>query len=118
MSDVKKEAEGGPSPSDRTLPRREWLTAFTVGGVAAAGATLGIDSCETVPRAADSPELELRYIKAAVEPLSKTDYVTEAKRQGLLSEDIHEALTADMNEYLATTYQALVYSELINALLS
>lgn len=116
MSDVKKQADGEPSPSDRTLPRREWITAFTVGGVVAAGATLGIDSCETVPRAADSPELELRYIKDAVEPLRKTDYVTEAKRQGLLSKDIHEALTADMNEYLATTYQALVYSELVNAL--
>jgi hypothetical protein len=116
MSDVKKQAEGEPSPSDRTLPRREWITAFTVGGVAAAGATLGIDSCDTVPRAADSPELELRYIKAAVEPLSKTDYVAKAKRQGLLSEDIQEALSADVNEYLATTYQALVYSELITAL--
>ncbi|MBW1755596.1 MAG: hypothetical protein JRJ80_05450 [Deltaproteobacteria bacterium] len=116
MSDSKKQTESEPASSDRTLPRREWITAFTVGGVVAAGATLGIDSCQTVPRAADSPELELRYIKTAVEPLSKKDYVAEAKRQGLLSEDIHEALTADINEYLSTTYQALVYSELINGL--
>jgi hypothetical protein len=116
MSDSKKQTEAGPTSSDRTLPRREWLTAFTVGGVVAAGATLGVDSCQTVPRAADSPELELRYIKTAVEPLSKKDYVAEAKRQGILSEDIHEGLTADINEYLSTTYQALVYSELINAL--
>ena len=116
MSDSKKQTEGEPASSDRTLPRREWITAFTVGGVVAACATLRIDSCETVPRAADSPELELRYIKTAVEPLSKKDYVAEAKRQGLLSEDIHEALTADINEYLSTTYQALVYSELINGL--
>ena len=48
--------------------------------------------------------------------MSKKDYVAEAKRQGLLSGDIHEALTADINEYLSTTYQALVYSELINGL--
>ena len=116
MSDLEKQTEGEPASSDRTLPRRQWITAFTVGGVAAAGATLGIDSCETVPRAADAPELELGYIKNAIEPLGKKDYVAEAKRKGLLSEDIHEALTADINEYLSTTYQALVYSELINAL--
>ena len=116
MSDSKKQTEGEPTASNHTLPRRQWLTAFTVGGVAAAGATIGIDSCETVPREADAPELELGYIKTAIEPLSKKDYVAEAKRQGLLSEDIHEALTADINEYLSTTYQALVYSELINAL--
>lgn len=116
MSDSKEPNEGEETSSGRTLPRREWLTAFTVGGVAAASVTLGYESCETVPRAADSPELELDYIKAAIEPLNKTDYVAEAKRQGLLSEDIHEALTADINEYLSTTYQALVYSELINAM--
>lgn len=116
MSGTKKQSEAEPTSSNRTLPRREWLTAFAVGGVAATSATLGYESCETVPRAADSPALEVRYIKTAVEPLSKKDYVAEAKRQGLLSEDIHEALTADINEYLSTTYQALVYSELINGL--
>ena len=116
MSDSKKQTEAEPTSSDHTLRRRDWLTAFTVGGVAAAGATLGGDSCETVPRAGDSPELELRFIKTAVEPLSKKDYVAEAKRRGILSADIHEALTVDINEYLSTTYQALVFSELINAL--
>jgi len=116
MSDSENQTQGEPTASNSTLPRRQLLTAFTVGGVAAASATLGIDSCDTVPRAPDAPELELRYIKTAVEPLSKKDYVAEAKRQGLLSKDIHEALTADINEYLATTYQALVYSELVNAL--
>ena len=116
MSDSKKQPEGKPPSSSRTLPRREWLTAFTVGGVAAAGATLGIDTCETVPRAADSPELELGYIKTAVEPLSKKDYVAEAKQREIIGQEIHEALAADINEYLSTTYQALVYSELINAL--
>jgi len=116
MSDSKKQPEGEPPSSSRTLPRREWLTAFTVGGVAAAGATLGIDTCETVPRAADSPELELGYIKTAVEPLSKKDYVAEAKQREIIGQEIHEALAADINEYLSTTYQALVYSELINAL--
>ncbi len=116
MSDSKKQTEREPTSSNRTLPRREWLTAFAVGGVAATSATLGYESCETVPRAADSPELELDYIKAAIEPLSKTDYVAEAKRRGLFSEDIHEALTADINEYFSTAYQALVYSELINTL--
>jgi hypothetical protein len=116
MSDSKKQTEGEPTSSGRTLPRREWLTAFAVGGVATASATLGYESCETVPRAVDAPELEIGYIKAAVEPLSEKDYVAEAKRRGLLSEDIHEALSADINEYLSTTYQALVYSELINGL--
>jgi hypothetical protein len=116
MSDSKKQTEPAPASSNRTLPRREWLTAFAVGGVAATSATLGYESCETVPRAADSPELELDYIKAAIEPLTKTDYVAEAKRRGLFSEDIHEALTADINEYFSTAYQALVYSELINTL--
>ncbi|MBW2189966.1 MAG: hypothetical protein JRG93_10335 [Deltaproteobacteria bacterium] len=113
-SDPKSEAD--PIPPARSLPRREWLAAFAAGGVVTATGALGYSSCETRPRSADSPELELGYIKAAIKPLRERDYVADAKRQGLLREDIQEALAGDINEYMATSYQALVYSELVNAL--
>jgi hypothetical protein len=116
MSKSERQTEADPATPERSLPRREWLTAFAVGGVATATVALGYESCQTRPRAADSPELELGYIKAALKPLRETDYVAEGKRQGLLSKDIQEALATDINEYLATSYQALVYSELVNAL--
>lgn len=116
MSESEKEPERNPDPSERTLPRREWLAAFAVGGAAAATATLGYESCEATPRAADSPELELGYIRTALQPLKEMDYVAEGQRQELLSQDIHDELSADINQYLSTTYQALVYSELVNAL--
>ena len=118
MSDSKNETDAERSSSSRSLPRREWLTAFAVGGVATATATLGYESCQTSrpPRATDSPALELGYIKRGIKPLRTTDYVAEGRRQGLLSEEIHEALATDINEYLSTTYQALVYSELVSSL--
>lgn len=116
MSKSERQTGADPVTSERSLPRREWLTAFAVGGVATATAALGYDSCQTRPRAVDSPELELGYIKAALKPLRAMNYVEEGKRQGLLSTDIQEALATDINDYLATSYQALVYSELVNAL--
>mgnify|MGYP001815075556 CR=1 FL=1 len=116
MSDAKKSSEADSDSSKRILPRREWLTGFADGGVVTAGAGLGYESCEVAPSSAGSAELELKYIQAAVEPLRDGDHVAEGKRQGLLSEEIQGELAADVNEYLSTTYQALVYSELVNAL--
>ena len=116
MSDSEKEPEGTSDSSKRMLPRREWLTGFAAGGVVTAGAAIGYDSCEVSPRVSDSAELELKYIKAAVEPLRDGDHVAEGKRQGLLSDEIQGELAGDVNEYLSTTYQALVYSELVNGL--
>lgn len=116
MSESENQTDGEQTSSEHTLPRRQWLTAFAVGGVATATATLGYESCEASPQELGSPEEGLRYIKAALQPLREMDYVAEGKRQGLLSEDIHAALATDVNEYLSTTYQALVYSELVNAL--
>lgn len=116
MSESEKEIKRDAASSGRTLPRRQWLAGVAVGGAAAATATLGYESCETTPRAADSPELELGYINTALQPLQELDYVAEGKRKGLLSQEIHEELSADINQYLSTTYQALVYSELVNAL--
>lgn len=115
MSESPEQSETDPIPAQR-LPRREWLSTFAVGGLSTATAALGCNSYGTLPRDAHSPELELRSIKAAVQPLRTTDYVAEAKRQGILETDISDALAADINEFLGTTYQALVYSELVNAL--
>lgn len=112
-----EEPKGSDSTSQPGIQRRQWLTGFAAGGVVATTATLGYDSCQVQRRrAADSPALELNYIRASIEPLREVDYVAEGKRQGLLSGDIKEALAADINQYLATTYQALVYSELVTAL--
>lgn len=118
MSDSEKQDQDDSASASfqRTVPRREWLTAFAAGGVVTAGATLGYQSCEVQPRDADAPELELKFIKAAVKPLQEIDYVAEGKRRGLLAEDIQKELAADVNEYLSTTYQAFVYSELVNAM--
>ncbi|MGB5194278.1 MAG: hypothetical protein WBN70_14940, partial [Polyangiales bacterium] len=116
MADSENDTEGEETSLQRSLPRREWFTAFAAGGVVAATAALGYESCEVAPRPSDSPDLELRYIKDAVDPLRTTDYVAEGKRQGIFSDDIQGTLATDVNEYLSTTYQALVYSELVNAL--
>jgi len=116
MSESDKQTKHDAASSGRTLPRREWLAGVVVGGAVAATATLGYESCETTPRSPDSPELELGYIKTALQPLKELDYVAEGKRKGLLSQDIQDELSADINQYLSTTYQALVYSELVNAL--
>jgi len=116
MSDSEKKTESGEDVSNRALPRREWLTGFAAGGVVTAGAALGYEACEVSPRASDSAELELAYIKSAIEPLRDGDHVAEGKRQGVLTDEVQGELAADINEYLSTTYQALVYSELVNAL--
>jgi len=110
----KSEKQADPIPSQHPLPRREWLTAFAAGGLSTMA--LGCKPYRTSPQEAHSPELELRSIKTAVEPLRTTDYVAEAKRQGILDQDFSEELAADVNQFLGTTYQALVYSELVSQL--
>ncbi len=116
MSDSDKKPEGSSDSSSRRLPRREWLTGFAAGGFVTAGAAIGYESCKLSPRASDSAEFELAYIKSAIEPLRDGDHVAEGKRQGVLTDEVQGELAADINEYLSTTYQALVYSELVNAL--
>ncbi|MGB5695843.1 MAG: hypothetical protein WBM46_09340 [Polyangiales bacterium] len=117
MSKSEKQVKADPISSVRPLARREWLTTFAVGGIAAATAALPkYASSQTRRRAAGSPELELRSIKAALEPLRTTNYVEEGKRQGIFDEDIDDGLSADINQFLGTTYQALVYSQLVNEL--
>lgn len=117
MSESKRKTPDDPISSEHCLPRREWLTAFAAGGLAAATAALPrYSSGQTLPRAANSPKLELRYIKNAIKPLRTRNYVEEAQRQGILDNGIDDALTADINQFLGTTYQAQVYSELVNAL--
>jgi hypothetical protein len=110
----KSEKQADPIQSQHPLPRREWLTAFAAGGLSTMA--LGCKPYRTSPHEAQSPELELRSIKAAVEPLRTTDYVAEAKRQGILDQDFRQELAADVNQFLGTTYQALVYSELVSQL--
>lgn len=110
----KSEKQADPIPSQHPLPRREWLTAFAAGGLSTMA--LGCKPYRTSPHEAHSPELELRSIKNAVEPLRTTDYVAEAKRQGILDQDFSEELALDVNQFLGTTYQALVYSELVSQL--
>jgi len=117
MSSSESKTEADPISPEHSLGRREWLTAFAAGGIAAATAALPrYGSGQTLPRAADSPALELRYIKAAIKPLRARNYVEEGKRQGILDKGIDDALAADINQFLETNYQALVYSELVNAL--
>ncbi|MGB8222130.1 MAG: hypothetical protein WCF10_06060 [Polyangiales bacterium] len=117
MSKSQKQTETDPISSELSLARREWLTTFAVGGFAAAAATLPkYASSQGRPPAADSPELELRHIKAALDPLRATNFVEEGKRQGILDLDIDDGLAADINQFLGTTYQALVYAELVNQL--
>jgi hypothetical protein len=113
-----KEKPGSEETKDgkRKLPRRDWLAGFAAGGVVTAGAALGYESCQVKPRVAYAPDLELSYIKSAIGPLQSTDFVSEGQRRGLLDEGIQKDLAGDINEYLSTTYQAFVYSELINAL--
>jgi hypothetical protein len=114
-SDEKTETEG-KDEEKRKLPRREWLAGFAAGGVVTAGAALGYESCQVTPRVAYAPDLELSYVKSAIGPLQTTDFVSEGQRRGLLETGIQKGLADDINEYLSTTYQAFVYSELINAL--
>ena len=103
--------------ADRCIARREWLTSFAVAGVAAAAAALPKHaSSQAPPHASNAPELELRRIKAAVDPLRVTNYVEEGQRRGIFDAEIDDELATDINELLGTTYQALVYSELVNAL--
>lgn len=117
MSTSERNTEAEPTSSEHTLPRREWLTAFAAGGVAAVTAALPrYVSGQTLPPPADAPKLELRYIKHAVKPLRGRNYVEEGKREGILDGGIDEQLAADINQFLGTTYQAFVYSELVNAL--
>jgi hypothetical protein len=117
MSKAEQKTEADSISSEHSLRRREWLTAFAAGGFAAATAALPrYGSGQTLPPTADSPELELRYIKDAIKPLRARNYVEEAKRQGILDRGIDDALAADINQFLETNYQALVYSELVNAL--
>jgi len=114
-SDPNTEAE--PITSEYSLPRRDWLTAFAAGGIAAATAALPrYASGERARRPADAPELELKYIKSAVKPLEGRNYGEEAKQQGILDGGVNGQLEADINQFLGTTYQAFVYSELVNAL--
>lgn len=114
-SDEKSEPEG-KDEKKQPLPRRDWLAGFAAGGVVTAGAALGYESCQVKPRVAYAPDLELSYVKSAIGPLQSTDFVTEGQRRGLLEDGIQKDLADDINEYLSTTYQAFVYSELINAL--
>lgn len=117
MSKSEPDTEAEPVTSEHSLPRREWLTAFAAGGIAAVTAALPrYASGQRGPRPADSPELELRYIKDAVKPLDGRNYVEEAKQQGILDGGVNGQLEADINQFLGTTYQAFVYSELVNAL--
>lgn len=103
--------------ADHLIARREWLTSFAVAGVAAAAAALPKHaSSQAPPHASNAPELELRRIKAAVDPLRVTNYVEEGQRRGIFDAEIDDELATDINELLGTTYQALVYSELVNAL--
>jgi len=117
MSKSEQKTVADSISSEHSLRRREWLTAFAAGGFAAATAALPrYGSGQTLPPTGDSPELELRYIKHAIKPLRARNYVEEAKRQGILDGGIDDALAADINQFLETNYQALVYSELVNAL--
>jgi len=117
MSKSAPHTEAEPIPSAHALPRREWLTVFAAGGIAAATAALPrYASSQKRRRPTDSPELELQYIKSAVEPLGARNYVEEGKREGILDGGINGELAADINQFLGTTYQAFVYSELVNAL--
>ena len=116
MSKPEKQIEAVPISFELSVARREWLTTFAVGGVAAAATLPKSASSQARSRAAGSPELELHHIRAALEPLRTTDYVEEGKRQGILDGDIDDGLATDINQFLGTTYQALVYSELVNQL--
>lgn len=117
MSNSERNHETDPISSEPSLARREWLTAFAAGGIATVTAALPrYASSQRRARPADSPELELRYIKEAVEPLKTRNYVEEAKREGIVDGGINGQLAADINQFLGTTYQAFVYSELVNAL--
>jgi hypothetical protein len=117
MSKPERQTESDAIPSELSIARREWLTTFAVAGVAAATAAIPkYASSQTRPHAANSPELELRHIKTALEPLRAANYVEEGQRRGILDTDIDDALATDINQFLGTTYQALVYSELVNAL--
>jgi hypothetical protein len=116
MSDSKKQPETDADSSKRGLPRREWLAGFAAGGVVTAGAAIGYESCEVRPPTPESAKLELNYINSAIEPLRGGDHVAEGKRQGVFTDEVQGQLATDINEYLSTTYQALVYSELVNAL--
>lgn len=112
----KKPTDEANGENKNTLPRRDWLTGFAAGGVVTAGAALGYESCQVKPSVAYAPDLELAYVKSAVNPLQSIDFVSEGQQRGLLDKEIPRDLAGDINEYLSTTYQAFVYSELINAL--
>lgn len=114
-SEEKSESEA-KGEKKQTLPRRDWLAGFAAGGVVTAGAALGYESCQVQPSVAYAPDLELGYIKSAVNPMRSMDFVSEGQRRGLLDQEIPKDLAGDINEYLSTTYQAFVYSELVNAL--
>lgn len=116
MSRSEEQTEAAPISSELSVARREWLTTFAVGGVATAATLPKYASSQGRPRAAGSPELELGHIKAALQPLRTTNFVAEGKRQGILDGDIDNRLATDINQFLGTTYQALVYSELVNQL--
>ena len=117
MSESEEESESeAEGEKKQTLPRRDWLAGFAAGGVVTAGAALGYESCQVQPRVAYAPDLELGYIKSAVHPMRSMDFVSEGQQRGLLDQEIPTDLAGDINEYLSTTYQAFVYSELVNAL--
>jgi hypothetical protein len=116
MSESEKRTEAAPISSELSVARRDWLTIFAVGGFATAATLPKVASSQGRPRAAGSPELELRHIRAALEPLRTTNFVEEGKRRGILDADIDDGLATDINQFLGTTYQALVYTELVHQL--